>query len=545
MSTERETLEFDVLIVGGGPAGLAAAIKLRQLAAENNTDISVCVIEKAGALGDHSLAGAVLEPRALDELLPDWRELSSPVQTAVTEDRFLFFTEQKSYKMLTPPQMHNEGNYIISIGQLVRWLGEQAESAGVEIFPGFAAAEVLYDESGAVTGVATGDMGIGRDGVPKANHQPGVALNAKYTVFAEGCRGSLSKQVIDKFNLRDGHCPQTYGIGIKELWEVPESASTPGLVIHSIGWPLSSDTYGGSFLYHLTAGKIAVGFVVGLDYANPYLSPYEEFQRFKHHPTIAAMLQGGKRIAYGARALNEGGYQSVPTLSVPGGLLAGCAAGFLNVPKIKGIHTAMKTGMLAAESIAGALRGSRAGENLSDYDKTVRASWVMDELYRARNIRPGFSRGLYLGLAYAGIDTYLLRGRAPWTFKHKSDHDQLKPAAAFTPIDYPKPDGVLSFSRLDNLSFSGVYHEENQPAHLRLTDTSVAVNVNWKTYAGPESRYCPAGVYEFVDDESGNKTLVINAQNCVHCKTCDIKDPTQNINWTTPEGGGGPSYEMM
>ena len=440
--------------------------------------------------------------------------------------------------------MHNEKNYIISLGRVVEWLGKQAEAAGVEVFAGFAGAEVLYDEAGAVCGVATGDMGIAKDGARTANYQAGVELRARWTIFAEGCRGSLSQLVMEKFSLRQNCQPQTYGIGIKELWETP--AATPGHVLHTIGWPLNSATYGGSFLYHLEENKIALGFVVGLDYKNPYLSPYEEFQRFKHHPAIAPLLKDGKRIAYGARALNEGGWQSIPQMSMPGALLCGCAAGLLNVPKIKGAHTAMKSGMLAAENIAAALAKNKAGEDLQNYDKALRECWAGQELKRARNIRPGFSRGLYWGLINAAMDSYIFRGRAPWTYRHHADYSQLESASEHTPIEYPKPDGVLSFSRLDNLAYSGVNHEANQPPHLRLRDEAVAVEVNWKKYNGPEARYCPAGVYEFIDDDNATgKKLVINAQNCVHCKTCDIKDPTQNIQWTTPEGGGGPNYKSM
>lgn len=541
MST-RESLEFDVLIIGGGPAGLAAAIRLKQIAAAETRDINVCLIEKGAEIGAHTLAGAVLEPRALDELIPDWKNKNAPINTPVIKDEFCFLTAKKKIKLPTPPQMHNVGNYIVSLGRVVEWLGKQAEDAGVEVFAGFSGAEVLYD-NGAVCGVATGDMGVQKDGTHGENYQPGVELRAPYTIFAEGCRGSLSQQVIKKFNLQKDSCPQTYALGIKELWEVPDAA--PGHVLHTIGWPLSADVYGGSFLYHLAKDKIALGFVVGLDYQNPYLSPYQEFQRFKHHPAIAALLQNGKRIGYGARALNEGGWQSLPNMSMPGALLSGCAAGLLNVPKIKGAHTAMKSGMLAAEHIAAAL--SSGGQDLQGYDKAVRDSWAGEELRRARNIRPGFARGLYLGLANAAVDSYLLRGRAPWTYKNHDDHTRLQKAAKCKPIDYPKADGKLSFSRLDNLAYSGVNHAADQPPHLHLRDASTATDVNFKEYAGLEARYCPAGVYEFIDDaeSSCGKKLVINAQNCVHCKTCDIKDPTQNIEWTVPEGGGGPNYKMM
>ena len=544
--SDREVMEYDVVVVGGGPAGLSAALRLRQMSAESGKEISVCVLEKGAAPGAHSLAGAVLEPRALDALLPKWREdASCPVKTPVTTDRFCWLTEKKCFRLPTPPAMQNEGNYIISLGRLVGWLAEQAEAAGADIFPGFAAAEVLYGEDGAVCGVATGDMGIGKDGAPTPNHQPGVELRATCVVFAEGCRGSLSAEVMQKFNLRGApgtELPQTYGIGIKELWETDKAK--PGEVLHTVGWPLPRDTYGGSFLYHLEEGKIALGFVVGLDYRNPYLSPYMEFQRFKHHPAIAPLLEGGRRIGYGARALNEGGWQSLPQLAFPGGVLVGCAAGFLNVAKIKGIHTAMHSGMAAAETIHAALQEGKGGGALDAYEKTMREGWVGQELRRVRNIRPMFRHGFWAGMSYAAVDTYLLRGRAPWTFKHHADHTALKKASECAPIDYPKPDGKLSFSRLDNLAHSGVNHEANQPAHLRLRDASVPVATNLKLYAAPEERYCPAGVYEYVE-EGGEAQLVINAQNCVHCKTCDIKDPTQNIHWTTPEGGGGPNYDSM
>ena len=540
--SEREVMEYDVVIVGGGVAGLATAIRLSQLAQGAGQTLAVCVLEKGAELGAHTLAGAVLEPRALDELLPSWRDGDSPIKTPVTADSFHYLTRKKAYRLPTPPPMRNEGNYIISLGRVVRWLAREAEAMGVEIYPGFAAAEVL-SEGEAVAGVATGDMGIDKNGERTANYQAGVELRAKYTVFAEGCRGSLSESIISRYHLRQGRSPQTYAIGVKELWET--AAAEPGTVLHTVGWPLSGDTYGGSFVYHLEEGKIALGFVVGLDYSNPHLSPYQEFQRFKHHPIIEKLLRDGRRIGYGARALNEGGWQSLPKPSFAGGLLIGCAAGFLNVPKIKGAHTAMKSGLLAAEAIFAAWQQGRAHDELGDYETAIQDSWIGEELRRCRNIRPGFRKGFWLGMAHAALDTYLLRGKAPWTFRHHPDHEQLKPADQCRPIDYPPPDGKISFSRLDNLAYSGVNHEANQPAHLKLRDAGVPVAVNLARYAGPEARYCPAGVYEFVEDKDKGMQLVINAQNCVHCKTCDIKDPTQNIHWTMPEGGGGPNYEAM
>ncbi|MGH6719149.1 MAG: electron transfer flavoprotein-ubiquinone oxidoreductase, partial [Alphaproteobacteria bacterium] len=493
-------------------------------------------------VGAHILSGAVFEPRSLDELIPDWPAHEAPLVTAARDDRFLFLTGSRAVRLPTPPHMRNHGNYIISLGNLCRWLARQAEALGVEIYPGFAAAEVLYGDDGRVTGVATGDLGIGKDGQPTANHQPGLELHARQTLFAEGCRGSLTRNLFDRFGLRQGVDPQTYGIGLKELWQVDAARHRPGTIVHTIGWPLDRATYGGSFLYHLEDNQVAVGFVVGLDYANPYLDPFEEFQRFKTHPAIRPTFEGGRRVAYGARAINEGGFQSIPRLTFPGGALIGCAAGFLNVPKIKGSHTAMKTGMVAAEAVFEALGGDAI--EATAYPERLRASWVWDELRRVRNIRPGFRWGLWAGLAGAALDTYLLRGNAPWTLHHHPDHASLKPAARCRPIAYPKPDGKVSFDRNSSVFLSNTNHEENQPAHLTLKDPAVPITVNLKVYDAPEQRYCPAGVYEIVAD-GGSPRLRINAQNCVHCKTCDIKDPTQNIVWVTPEGGGGPNYPNM
>ncbi len=543
---EREAMEFDVVVVGAGPAGLSAAIRLRQVAAEQGRELSVCVVEKGSEVGAHILSGAVIEPRALDELLPDWKERGAPLNTPAGDDRFLYLTRTGAIKLPTPPQMNNHGNYVVSLGNVCRWLGEQAEALGVDIFPGFAAAEILYDDAGAVRGVATGDMGVGADGEHKATYQPGIELVARQTLFAEGCRGSLTRQLEGRFALRDGVAPQCYGIGIKELWDVDPERHHPGMVVHTVGWPVDSAVYGGSFLYHLENHQIAVGFVVGLDYANPYLSPFEEFQRFKTHPRIRTFFEGGTRVAYGARALSEGGLQSIPKLTFPGGVLIGDTAGFLNVPKIKGTHTAMKSGMVAAEAIAEALAADEAPVEVEAYPERLRESWVWKELSQVRNIRPSFKWGFWGGFVYSGLDTFVLRGHAPWTLTHHQDHECLEPAAGCTPIEYPKPDGVISFDRLSSVYLSGTNHEEDQPVHLTLKDPSVPIAVNLAEYDAPEQRYCPAGVYEIVRDNDGaNPQLQINAQNCVHCKTCDIKDPTQNIVWVTPEGGGGPNYPNM
>ena len=544
---ERESMEFDVLIVGGGPAGLAAAIRLKQLATEKGHDFSVCLIEKAAEIGAHILSGAVMDPRALTELIPDWKDQGAPLKTPVSEDKVLFLSETGGRAIpnaLLPGCFLNHGNYIVRLGSVVQWLGEQAEALGVEVYPGFAGAEVLYDENGAVKGVATGDMGLTREGEQGPNFEPGMELHAKYTLFAEGCRGHLGKQLEAKFDLRRDADPQTYGIGLKELWEVPAENHQAGLVVHTAGWPMDNATYGGGFVYHLEDNLIAVGYVVGLDYKNPYLSPFEEFQRYKTHPMIKPYLQGGKRLAYGARAIAAGGLQSQPKLVFPGGGLIGDDAGFLNAARIKGSHAAIKSGMLAAESAFEALVAEHQRDELTTYPEAFRQSWLHEELHQTRNFKPYMKKGLWMGSLLFGIDQKVFGGKTPWTLHNSADHTTLKPAAECPKIDYPKPDGVLTFDRLSSVFLSNTNHEEEQPCHLQLKDASIPITVNLAKYDAPEQRYCPAGVYEIVHEEAGPR-LQINAQNCVHCKTCDIKDPTQNIVWVTPEGGGGPNYPNM
>lgn len=541
---EHETMEYDVVIVGAGPAGLSAGIKLKQLAIKENKELRVCILEKGAQVGAHILSGAVLEPRSLKELLPDtWQD--APLDTPVSQDLFYFLSSKRAYRLPTPKPMKNHGNYIISLGELCQFLATQAENLGCEIYPGFAATEVLYNEKGQVIGVATGDVGVDKSGNKTANYQAGMHLHAKQTLFAEGCRGQLSQSLMHRFHLRNDAQPQTYGLGIKEIWQVSADKHQRGKVIHTVGWPLDNATYGGSFIYHLSKNRVAIGFVVGLDYKNPWLNPFAELQRFKTHPFVSELLKDGERISYGARALNEGGWQAMPKLSFPGGALIGDAASFLNVPKIKGIHTSMQSGMLAAEACFELLKNEQTSQTeLSAYPEKVKQSWLAEELYKARNIRPGFRYGLWIGLFNAAFETYVSHGKSPWTLKNHADYSTLLPAAKAKKIEYPKPDGVLTFDRLSSVYLSNTYHEENQPCHLKLRDPKLAIEVNYRQYNSPETRYCPAAVYEIVEEEAGPR-LQINAQNCIHCKTCDIKDPRQNILWCAPEGGGGPNYVSM
>ena len=549
----REAMDYDVVVVGGGPGGLSTAIRLKQLALEKGTELSVVVLEKGSEPGAHILSGAVMDPRAITELIPNWKELGAPLNQPVTRDEVLFLSETgatKTPSLLVPECFHNEGNYVVSLGNVVRWLAQQAESLGVEIFPGFAAAEVLYNEDGSVKGVATGNLGIGKDGQPGDHFQLGMELHGKYTLFAEGARGHLGKQLMAQFKLDAGKDPQAYALGVKELWEIDPAKHKPGLVVHTAGWPMDSQTYGGGFMYHLEDNKVTLGLVVGLDYSNPWLSPFEEMQRWKTHPRIKAYLEGGKRIGYGARAITAGGILSLPKTVFPGGALVGCDAGYLNAARIKGSHAAIKTGMLAAEAAYSAVTAGRQHDELTAYPDAFAKSWLHPELNQSRNFKQWFKKGVYVGALMTGIEQWLLPKlgirNPPWTIHRKlADHATLRPAADCPQIVYPKPDNKITFDRLSSVFVSNTNHEEQQPAHLTLKDASVPVNINLATYAGPESRYCPAGVYEFVKNEDNTDRLQINAQNCVHCKTCDIKDPTQNIVWVTPEGGGGPNYSGM
>jgi electron-transferring-flavoprotein dehydrogenase len=549
----RDAMEYDVVIVGAGPAGLAAAIRLKQLAAAKAQELSVVVIEKGSEPGAHILSGAVMDPIAMNELFPDWKERGAPLTQPVTADEVLFLSETgatKTPQALIPDCFHNHGNYVISLGNVVRWMGEQAEALGVEIFPGFTAAEVLYDENGSVKGIATGNQGVGKDGEPGDSFQIGMELHGKYTLFAEGARGHLGKQLIARYKLDEGKDPQSYALGIKELWEIDPARHQPGLVVHTAGWPMAADTYGGGFLYHLEDNKVTLGFVTGLDYQNPWLSPFEEMQRWKTHPSIRQYLEGGKRLSYGARAITAGGLLSLPKTVFPGGALIGCDAGYLNAARIKGSHAAIKTGMLAADAAFEALAAGRQQDELSAYPAAFESSWLHAELDKSRNFKQWFKKGVYVGSLMTGIEQWLLPklgfAAPPWTVhRDQPDHTRLRPASECAKIDYPKPDGVITFDRLSSVFVSNTNHEEHQPAHLTLKDARVPVEINLAKYAGPESRYCPAGVYEFVKNENGSDRLQINAQNCVHCKTCDIKDPTQNIVWVTPEGGGGPNYAGM
>jgi electron-transferring-flavoprotein dehydrogenase len=549
----REAMEYDVVVIGGGPGGLATAIRIKQLAAEKGNDVSVVVLEKGSEPGAHILSGAVMDPKAMNELIPNWKELGCPINQEVTGDDVLFLSEagaQRTPDWLLPRNFHNDGCYVVSLSNVVKWMAAHAESIGVEIFPGFTAAEVLYNEDGSVKGIATGNLGIGKDGEPTDNFQLGMELHAKYTIFAEGARGHLGKQVIAKYKLAEGRDPQSYAIGIKELWEVDPSKAKPGLVVHTSGWPMQDDAFGGGFLYHLEDNKVTLGFVLGLDYKNPWLSPFEEMQRWKTHPAIAAHLEGAKRIGYGARAINNGTPQALPKTVFPGGALIGCDAGYLNAARIKGSHAAIKSGMLAADAAYEAVSAGRANDELSAYPAAFEKSWLSKELNQYRNFKLWFKKGMLVGTVMTGIEQWLLPkfgiDTPPWTLHgNKPDHVSLEPAAQHAQINYPKPDGKLTFDRLSSVFISNTNHEENQPAHLTLKDASVPVNINLATYAGPESRYCPAGVYEYVKNDDNTDRLQINAQNCVHCKTCDIKDPTQNIVWVTPEGGGGPNYSGM
>jgi electron-transferring-flavoprotein dehydrogenase len=552
-ASARESMEYDVVIVGAGPAGLSTAIRLKQQAAEGGSEISVAVLEKGSEVGAHILSGAVIDPIGLNELIPDWREKESPLKTEVVDDRFLFLGKSWALPVpnfILPPLMSNHGNYIGSLGNVCRWLAEQAEALGVEIYPGFACSEIVYNEDGSVKGVATGDLGVSREGDQKDTYTQGMELHAKYTVIAEGVRGSLAKQLIRNFNLDADREPQKFGIGIKELWEIPPENHKKGLVLHTMGWPLKSNTGGGTFMYHFDDNHVAIGFVIHLNYKNPYLSPFDEFQRLKTHPAICKYLEGGKRISYGARAVTEGGFQSVPKLSFPGGVLVGCSAGFMNVPRIKGSHNAVSSGILAADSIAKAISAGRAHDELVSYETAYESSHIHTDLKRVRNVKPLWSKlGTIFGVGLGGIDMWMnnLGIGLPFSLKHgKADHETLMKADTATPIDYPKPDGVVSFDKLSSVFISSTNHEEDQPVHLKLKDPSVPIDFNLPNFAEPAQRYCPAGVYEVVtDDDGSNPQFVINAQNCVHCKTCDIKDPTQNINWTVPEGGGGPNYPNM
>lgn len=536
---QRETMEYEVVIVGAGPAGLSAAIRLKQL----SPNASICIVEKGAEVGAHILSGAVFEPTALNELLPDWQQHNFPIKQPVTNDYFYFLTQKRKVRLPVPATLHNQGNFIISLGDLCRSLATYAEELGVEIYPGFAATEILYDDYSNVIGVLTGDMGLNKQHERTTNYQPGIELRARQTLFAEGCRGSLTKQLEQRFNLRRDACPQTYGLGFKEVWRVKQNV--PGTVIHTIGWPLDFKTYGGSFLYHFDEDKVSLGFVVGLDYCNPWLNPFEEFQRFKTHPAVRYLLEGGERLTYGAKAISEGGYQAIPKLTFPGGMLIGDSAGFLNVAKIKGSHTAMKSGMIAAEIIADHLtKTTTAPLELVEFRTQLQKSWLMNELYQVRNVRPAFHHGLIPGLVYSAIDQYVLRGKAPWTLRFDEDHIKIRAAEVMPKINYPKPDGKLTFDKLSSVYLAGTYHDEDQPVHLKLNDERLAIEINYKKFNSPETRYCPAGVYEIVE-KADEPHLQINAQNCIHCKTCDIKDPYQNITWVPPEGGGGPNYKSM